>query len=120
MQEVYTRKQYMSDYDAVFANNPHIKTPFLELREETNRLHRKYYAQFVNQNTINTVVRFIGKIKLLSSEDEHLNDIPLKRWDDCPLILARSLKDAGDYLTAAIKICILKEAARQWIEANKV
>ena len=116
---VYTRKGYMAEHSKVFADNPHVTTPFHELLPLTNALHRKYYAQFVNQSTINAVVRQIGKANLLASTDEYLNDIPLKLWDNCQCIMAMRMEEAGDYLTIAGKVCILKEAARQWIEANK-
>lgn len=76
--------------------------------------HREYYGQFVNDE-IKSRVRFLLPI-VLESEDEHLNDIPLKVWDAISADYAgigRKMKEAGDYLTMAGWVCIVKEAARQ-------
>ena len=82
--------------------------------------HREYYAQFVNPSILGVVKRFIGveRIKKALKEDKHLNVIPLKKWDSLPVMgVAAKLREAGDYLTAAGNVCILKEAARQLAEA---
>jgi hypothetical protein len=91
----FTRKQYME-------------------RECT---HREYYAQFVTDTTRGMVARLIGVERLRESTDEHLNDIPLQHWDRLPITLPRgSMQAAGDWLSLAGKVCILKEAARQLLE----
>ena len=89
-------------------------------REEAHAAHRRYYGQFVNQRTINAVVRAIGSDRLLASTDPHFNDIPLAQWDRLvgSLPLAASLRDAGDYLTLGGGVCIAKEAARQYVESQ--
>jgi hypothetical protein len=47
--------------------------------------HGDYYLQFINLKTMPSAIqRFIGDAVLLASEDEHLNDIPMRRWDDFP------------------------------------
>lgn len=75
--------------------------------------HKQYYEQFVNQAVKNAVLQYIGKDKIMASTDEHLNDIPLRRWDAISLPeLAVSMKDCGDYLTASVQVCILKAAAK--------
>ena len=78
--------------------------------------HREYYSQFVGESIIKLVENGIGIKTILASTDPHLNDIPLKKWD----VLAEhfkymhlKLKEAGDYLTLAGSVCILKEAAKQ-------
>lgn len=88
--------------------------------EDAHAAHRAYYAQFVNQRTIDAVVRAIGADKLLASTDPHFNDIPLWQWDRLmgALPLAASLRDAGDYLTLGGVVCIAKEAARQYVESR--
>jgi hypothetical protein len=62
----------------------------------------------------------IGKARLLASTDEHLNDIPLKRWDNLPGIITgevdTKMRAGKDSPSAAGKVCIAKEAARQIIE----
>lgn len=83
--------------------------------------HREYYGQFVQESTKELVIRFFGEQTLKDAwvMDPSFNtDItPLGSWD----FLARQLgnrvkallKDAGDYMTLAGGVCILKEAARQ-------
>lgn len=102
---VYTRADYMSE-------------PY-EVRS-TGKPHRRYYAQFVNRNTINQVVARIGSKRLLASTNPHLNDIPLKEWDNLSgsLILARTFKSTGDSCTLGGLVCAAKEAARQYIEST--
>ena len=97
-----TRKEYM---DASRENGP--------------AAHRAYYAQFVNERTINYVVQRIGAARLLAARDPHLNDIPLGKWDAMvsTLPMAAKMKDAGDYYTLSACVCIAKEAARQYIES---
>lgn len=81
--------------------------------------HREYYAQFVTEATRRRVIQAFGVDRLRASEDPHLNDIPLARWDrvDVPAPPI-SLEDCGDWLSPAGAVCILKEAARQIIEAT--
>ena len=78
--------------------------------------HREYYAQFVTEETKRNVRRDIGLKKLMRVRED-LNKIPLDFWD---LMFARhnvsAMLEAGDYLTKAGAVCILKEAARQVIE----
>lgn len=90
-------------------------------REAAQAAHRRYYGQFVNQRTIDYVVRAIGSDALLASTDPHFNDIPLSKWDNLVprLPLAASLRDAGDYMTLCGGVCIAKEAARQYVESKR-
>lgn len=80
--------------------------------------HREYYAQFVDDSIISEILRRIGKDAILASTDKHFNDIPLERWDTLvhyaiTHAASEALRDAGDCLTLAGGVCILKEAARQ-------
>lgn len=96
------------------------RSDYLNAHEDRAAAHRRYYGQFVNSRTIKFVVSRIGADRLLASTDEHLNDIPLACWDMMArtLPLARPLEDAGDYLTLGNAVCIAKEAARQWLDAQ--
>jgi hypothetical protein len=82
--------------------------------------HRAYYSQFVNPSIKETVKNTVGIDALLKSNDPHLNDIPLKIWDN---MMTSGVNDKmlklGDYLTLAGKVCVLKEAARQLIEERR-
>ena len=54
----------------------------------------------------------------LEHHDEHLNTLPLKRWDNCvPSVKALCYRKAGiSYMSLSQGVCVLKEAARQWAE----
>lgn len=114
MQKIITRKHYLNN-------------------EVT---HRKYFAQFVNKAVKQEVLDYIGKDALLNSKDEHLNDIPLKKWDalagysffngklivkpyDIKPINLDLIKQANETASCATLVCIYKEAAKQIIENNK-
>lgn len=87
--------------------------------------HREYYAQFVTEGIRQSVAQRIGHEKLkTASGDPHLNSIPLEEWDGISHFAHTSgvfekMKAAGDALTLAGSVCILKEAARQWIEKGQ-
>lgn len=66
--------------------------------------HRQYYAQFVNEGTKHTVLTYIGKEAIMNSTDEHLNDIPLSKWDNLQISIGGSFSHT---------VCVAKEAARQ-------
>ena len=110
-------------------------------------LHRAYHAQFVRPWMKQAILDTIGLDALLSSTDRYLNDIPLDKWDrlvyydangkavvngrsvwtrekkwyDNPrwAEVSSELRKAGDFFSIATGVCILKEAARQIIEAAK-
>jgi hypothetical protein len=63
------------------------------------------------------VKTYIGVDRINASKDPHFNDIPLREWDSlfCSSYprVAQMLLKAGDYLTPAGWVCIVKQAARQ-------
>lgn len=99
-------------------------------------LHRAYYGQFVNDQVKREVLQFIGLPALLASTDEHLNDIPMKKWDALGgfafgfqgvMIMKPStiepvdinlIREAGEGVSASTMVCIYKEAAKQIIEES--
>lgn len=109
--------------------------------KDSSNLHRKYWAQFVNDNVKRYLLSSISKEELLKSTDPHLNDIKLARWDalggfafsnttgailrkpqttaDIEPIEYKLLKEAGEGLSSSAIVCIYKEAARQIIEEAK-
>jgi hypothetical protein len=103
-QEIYTRAEYIKD-----SNTDGMKA------------HRRYFGQFVTAGTKSRVLNSIGLDRILSSTNEHFNDIPLRLWD----ILASKLPGssgfckAGDYYTLANGVCLAKEAAKQIKEAHE-
>lgn len=90
---------------------------------EDKTAHRRYYGQFVGPYVISLVRRIVGDERLLKSTDPHFNDIPLRVWDMCvnmiPASVGRDMKEQGDYLTLAGGVCVLKEAARQFVDEKR-
>lgn len=85
--------------------------------------HDQYYGQFVTEHTINTVLSYFSKEKLVQAyaENEHLNSIKLAVWDSIPLYAATyKMKACGDYLTKSGHVSILKRAARMIIESTNL
>ena len=103
--QVYTREQYLKDSQA----------------DSTGSTHRKYFGQFVTPETIHRVISSIGPARILASNCRHFNDIPLKEWDSlaCMLPGTGGFTRAGDYYTLGNGVCLAKEAARQWKEAQQ-
>lgn len=100
--------------------------------------HREYFAQFVNENVLDAVRKEIGLPALLASTDEHLNDIPLRKWDILagayypsahsaePIyprssgpISSKALQQAGEGINLGALVCVYKEAAKQLIESER-
>ena len=83
--------------------------------------HRAYYAQFITPAHKSRILNNIGIERLQRSDDHYFNDIPLELWDKIsvpvPAQSAKLLRECGDYPTLAGAVCIMKEAARQMIEA---
>ena len=61
--------------------------------------HKEYYRQFVTHSVLHVVRNRIGADKIKNSTDPHMNDIPLKLWDQ----LAHSIRGAID--TKLFKAC---------------
>lgn len=84
--------------------------------------HEQYYCQFVNSDIIQIVIDFFGESALINSykENIHFNTFatPLRKWNRLAEIYI-SYKSAfiekGDCCTLSGEICILKEAARQFV-----
>lgn len=112
--------------------------------KDSSKLHRQYYAQFVNDKVKQRVLDTFGleTLKKSYAKDEHFNTnlTPLKKWDllggwswgvirgeQIAIIQPRSttdilpveyslLKEAGEGLSNSTMVCIYKEAGRQIIE----
>lgn len=83
-------------------------------------VHHAYFSQYVNSWITDTVLQRIGKERLLNSRDVHLNDIPLKLWDDLPMTrrIEEKAREYGDNTSLSTKVCVYKTAARLWLKAN--
>jgi len=77
-----------------------------------------YYRQFITAELEKAVAEKIGIDAVKRSNDPHLNDIPLRKWDylfqDYKLKKGIALKmhEAGDFLSLAGAVCTAKECAR--------
>ncbi len=82
---------------------------------EGRATHSEYYGQFVSERHF--AVLNLEHEKIKNSTDKHFNDIPLKFWQELALrastYTTTKMIEAGDYLTLAGAVCIIKEAARQ-------
>ena len=105
----FTRKAYMMAGNGLTG---------AELREAQTEAHRRYYGQFVTPEIRSFVETMIGRRVILSSQDEHFNDIPLRVWDRLPcgwesIRILKARVDPGFGVSIADAVCIYKEAARQ-------
>ncbi len=115
-----TRKDYMNN----------------RTNENAAEKHREYYSQFVNEDVMARICAVIGLSLLLASTDDHLNDIPMDKWDkltgfefrgsamvkspkDISPIDYLLLKEAGESVSSATLVCIYKEAAKQIISSHR-
>lgn len=83
--------------------------------------HSEYYGQYVTEDTKRRVLQRFSKEELEKAYavDEHLNTIPLHKWDTVGISVDRQLlADNGDHLTMAGLNCIRKEAARRIINED--
>lgn len=90
-----------------------------EYMNNSNDLHRAYYAQMVTDQHKRSIIQLFGLDRLLTCTDPHLNDIPLRCWDNLAnSIKVSNLKQYGENNSLSSKVCILKEAAKQIIEKH--
>lgn len=83
--------------------------------------HDEYYAQFVT-NEIRQAVFDAFSARQLREAGEYFNGIPLHRWDmlgrQFHYQIATDLRAAGDFLSSAGVVCILKRAAKEILEIH--
>ena len=78
--------------------------------------HRTYYAQFVTQDVIDGVTQYFTLERLVKCGDqEDFNTIPLAQWNR---IRCQIMRDSGESWMLGTAVCVLKEAARQLVEAH--
>lgn len=88
------------------------------------KLHRVFYAQFVDTRIKEQVEKCFGLSGLLQAQekDEHFNSIPLQKWDNlaASICLKAYTKAKRETLkegwSNCFDVCVLKEAARQLLE----
>ena len=90
------------------------------------KAHEEYYEQFSDLpfywiKSYTNWQHIVEKAR--KSTDEHLNDIPLKEWDNLmptpiPYSLGNLVRSCGDYITKAGWVCIAKCAVLKYIREN--
>ncbi len=87
--------------------------------------HNQYYDQFVTEQLKNAVSKYFTTAKLVKAydKDEYFNSISLKEWDKlsyyCESSDMRKLYAAsGEYVTQAVAVCTLKQAAKHVVDES--
>ena len=81
--------------------------------------HDEYYGQFVSRGVILAVERMVGATRIVESQDQHFNDIPLHVWDalNAPIrhICGQSISEANGSggISLSDTVCVAKQAAKQ-------
>lgn len=86
--------------------------------------HREKYGKLVKAIGLDYLIRLIPvkdieTLREKFEEDEHLNNIPLRDWDRAGFPLRSIAKKYQIYNAPFSYVCILKEAAQQWIEREE-
>lgn len=93
MEKTITRDQYMND---------------------SENLHHKYHLQFMTDDIVESVKQLMPQV--MTSKDEHLNDIPLHQWDSAAHYhaseMSKKCKELGTFYSQATGVCVLKAVAR--------
>jgi len=104
----------------VFTHAEYMAAP----REAQAAAHRRFFAQGVTDGLTRLVAQIIGAEAIKASTDRHMNDIPLIRWDRlAPSVRSAALSlnkrtGAGSQVSLSDCVCLAKEAAKQWKEAQ--
>jgi len=80
--------------------------------------HDTYYGQFVSSAIVELVADSIGVDRIRASTDPHMNDIPLRDWDQLEasiglLVHKNHRKKTGEGWSSGTSVCIAKAAARR-------
>ena len=82
--------------------------------------HHDYYMQFATEAMKRQVIRDITVEEIKNSKDEHLNDIPLHRWDSLSGCMFRGsimmVRPTGESVSPATLVCIYKAIARDLVK----
>jgi hypothetical protein len=82
-------------------------------------LHEEYYSWLANFIGADRKSLPVSDERLLQSTDEHLNDIPLKRWDSMDYSIRKLAYAKKLPWSLADTVCTLKAIARQRINELK-
>lgn len=87
----------------------------------TKPTHKETYETIVNDIGLGAFIPLmpvgLEQMKAALAEDQHLNNIPLKRWDNVTPAARHLMARIGITSTSlADGVCTLKAAARMWVE----
>lgn len=68
--------------------------------------HQAYYEQFETPALKRAVLTLIGKKAILASTDPHLNDIPLRKWDQVSRMCREEIVHANLELNGQPTYCL--------------
>lgn len=77
--------------------------------------HAKYYLWLADLVGANYSDIPFDDEKLLNSKDEHLNDLPLRKWDNMDVLIRRKAYSRGLPWSLSDTVCVLKSLARKKI-----
>ena len=81
-------------------------------REGQKEIHHRYYLQFATSYMYHYLqTRFDN---WGHTEDEHMNDIPLKWWNDLPDVINKNPRSPSD------KVCTYKAVARDILNQRNI
>lgn len=97
---------------------------FGERPDGTKITHEEKYETVVNaiglQRCLNYVPVDLEKLPALYEEDEHLNNVPLHKWDMAHPFFRSELSRVGINLQSlAGTVCTLKAAAKMYVKGDK-
>lgn len=92
--------------------------------QNANELHHQYYMQFINKDLMQFVVNAIGVDRIMQSTDKHMNDIPLKYWDNLMFGIPQTcnramIVECKEMWSLNTSVCIAKAAAKQFKMQNE-
>jgi hypothetical protein len=95
-------------------------------KEWSNLPFKEKFTFIVNYLGINTFIYILPEdkqiLKTALQADEHLNNIPLKSWDDLAPFVLEHLKSNNPFDSSTFfwcisySVCTLKRAAEMWVE----
>lgn len=90
-----------------------------EKEDGTKMSHEEQYERIVNVIGLQSLIELIPatqqQINEALEEDEHLNNIPLKKWDaQHGKVVNRLIRVGINSISQSNTVCILKCAAKMW------
>ena len=87
----------------------------------TEPTHDELYDMLIDAIGLGALTRYLPASKedlaAAYAEDRHLNNIPLKKWDNLAPIARHNLLRIGiNSISLSDCVCLMKAAARRWVQ----